>query len=192
MIRHNIPDAQAFADTVARQIPFATALALTRTAQDAQKNHTKRIPRVFDKPTPFTRRAIGIKRASKYKPVASVFVKDKQAGYLIWQERGGTRYPAKRAHIIPRKVRLNKYGNIPNKSIQRQLAKDNVFSAKIKRAAGIWQRMKSGKLKFLVQYIPRAKYKKRFRFIEVSRKTAAARFPVQFRRALDHAIATAR
>jgi hypothetical protein len=64
-------------DQAAReQIPFATARALTRTAQRAQAATYAEMRRVFDRPTPFTLSALRVSPAAKARLEAAVQVKD--------------------------------------------------------------------------------------------------------------------
>jgi hypothetical protein len=98
-----------------QQLPFALARALTDSAHDAQLNMAQRLPDIFDRPTPFTMRAIGVQPARKGpNPRARVFVKDIQARYLRTEELGGARVPRQgQAFVLPGHVRLNRYGNMP-------------------------------------------------------------------------------
>lgn len=59
-----------------RQGPFALALAMTRTAQDAQAAVIQRMRSVFDRPTPFTMRATRVIPARKDMLVAWLEFKD--------------------------------------------------------------------------------------------------------------------
>lgn len=174
-----------------QQVPFATAVSLTRTAKDAQTNLEKRLGRVFDRPTPFTRRAIAIRPARKTRLVARVLVKDIQARYLLLQETGGVRRPQRRALILPSAARRNQYGNLPRGAVKRMLARPDTFSGTVAGVAGIWQR-KGRRLKLLVAYEGRAVYRPRFGFRDTAAKTARARFDHHLRRELAKAIATAR
>lgn len=116
-----------------RQLPFATALALTMTAKDVQKNTVKRLQRVLDRPTRFTLNAFRVLPATKRNLVAKVGFREftqTSAGfrsYLEPLEYGGKRPPKRfekrlRAigvmrsdeYAVPAKgFRLNRYGNIP-------------------------------------------------------------------------------
>ena len=58
------------------QIPFATAYALTKTAQAAKEDLEQEIVKVFDAPTPYTQRAIYIRPAQKNRLFAQVKLKD--------------------------------------------------------------------------------------------------------------------
>ena len=78
---------------VSDQVPYATAVALTKTAQDAARELNAELPRYLDNPTPFTRNAFTLKRATKRDLNAIVFAKDVQAKYLRYQVFGGARAP---------------------------------------------------------------------------------------------------
>ena len=114
---------RALNDLSAKQLPFATAAALTDTAQAARAEVTAALPRIFDRPVPFTVNALGFKPATKADLTAEVFVRDIQGRYLLHEEIGGTRTPAENsrkpgaAFSEPGKVALDAYGNIPNGTI---------------------------------------------------------------------------
>ena len=130
------------------QLPFATALALTRTAQIVQKAEIENIKSVFPTATPFTQRGIGMKPARKNDLDAVVFVKDVQAVYLAPYEFGGKSIPAgpsDQAMLVPKGIGVNQYGNIPYKKVQKLLAnKDKYFigavTTKAGTVSGLWQR----------------------------------------------------
>ena len=175
-----------------KQVPFATAVALTKTAKDVERNTLKLLDRRLDRPTPFTKRGLFVKAANKHRLVAKVGFKPIQAAYLDKPERGGTRKPKGRAIIVPASQRLNRYGNLPKGSVQRLLARDDTFSGEVRGVPGIWQRNKKGGLKLLIAYVERATYKPQLRFQAGAMKTARARFPIQWRRAFESAVRTAR
>ena len=125
-----------------KQIPFATALALTKTAQSAQKALRKAAIQQIDNPTPFTLRGFRIRKANKKTLTAEVFIADTQSEYLKYAIEGGTRTPKKRAIIQPGAIKLNKYGNIPKNAINRIMARRDTFSGVIGGVPGIWQRKK--------------------------------------------------
>lgn len=179
-------------DFARRQVPFATAQALSRTAEDVHKNTVRSLSRRFDRPTPFTLRGPTVRRARKTRLVASVFFKDIQAGYLELEETGGVRRPKGRALLIPIGTRLNKYGNMPRTAVRRLLARPDTFSGTIRGIGGIWQRKKDGRLKLLVAYEPKASYRPRLHFARDAEKTTRAQFPVHFAREFDKALRTAR
>lgn len=126
-----------------RQLPIATARALTRLAQSGRDGVKERMRSVFDRPTPFTvNQGVTITSATKTNLESSVFVKDIQAGYLHLQEFGGVNQPKKTALVTPALIRLNQYGNIPNKAVGRLKSKKDVFVGTVRGVGGIWQRPK--------------------------------------------------
>lgn len=183
-------------DVARRQIPFATALAINEVLTEIRRNWEKRLRRALDRPTPFTMKAFGIRRATKRSLTGMVFTKDIQAGYLNWLEEGGERQPKRRAILVPVRQRLNKYGNMPRGAVGRTLASPKTFSGAPKgRPAGIYQRTGKGKtagLKLLVHYADGAIYKPRLKLVAGAAKTATARLPGAMLRAMRKALASAR
>jgi hypothetical protein len=82
---------------LARQVTFAAALALTRTAQHIRDAQERELRDVFDRPTPYTLRSLRLIPATKAKLRARVWLKDDgtarvgESHYLLPQIRGGTR-----------------------------------------------------------------------------------------------------
>ncbi|MGQ7957672.1 hypothetical protein ACUTAF_08145 [Pseudomonas sp. SP16.1] len=72
------------------QLPFAAALALTRTAQEVQKGIRSEMETVFDRPTRATLNSLFIQPATKEKMEARVWIKDGRQvnakGNLVGQE----------------------------------------------------------------------------------------------------------
>lgn len=79
------------------QVPFATAKALTKTAQAVAEAERKEMRDVFDRPTPYTMAAIYVKSATKKNLVAKVGIKNfagkgnPASKFLAAQITGGTR-----------------------------------------------------------------------------------------------------
>ena len=180
-------------DIERKQLPYATARSLTETAKAAQAEITRALPSIFDRPTPFTMRAIGIKPARKDDLTAEVFVRDIQAEYLKLEETGGTRQPKKTALVIPANIRLNEYGNIPRGALQRLKGrgKNAVFVGTVKGVGGFWQRGPHHSIRLLAAFAPRAQYRPRFGYQERVRAVAEKTFPGVLERNLKLALATA-
>jgi len=195
-VRGDVKEVTRYLTRVQRkQVPFATALALTRTAQDAAKAETAQIPKKLDRPTPFTKKAIGFKAANKHTLISTVFVKDIQAAYLGLQITGGARTAKGKGTGVPtRNKKLNKYGNIAGR--RKGLVKGkNQFIATIKGISGVWERTggkKAGQLKLLVAFEKAVKYRKRFPFYKIAQGVVRAKFTRNFNAALRRALATAR
>lgn len=79
------------------QLPFALALALTKTGQDVKEAEIDAMKRVFDRPTRFTLNSLMLRPATKAKQEAVVWFKDfapkgtPAAKYLQAQIKGGVR-----------------------------------------------------------------------------------------------------
>ncbi len=80
---------------------------------------------------PFYEKRGAIQKATKQHWKARVFIEDIQAEYLKWVVEGGTRKPKNKAHVLPVKIRRNKYGNIPRGQIQKLLKRADVFSDEV-------------------------------------------------------------
>lgn len=125
----------------ARQLPFAMALAATRTAQAVQSTLLDEMAKVFDRPTPTTLRSLYLKRATKTNLVARVWFKDAFTSgipadrYLQPEVFGGARRPkrmetALRARgllaadewAIPTRDAQNQFGNLPGALANRILS----------------------------------------------------------------------
>ncbi len=126
-----------------RQVPFATAYALTQTAKAAQKEVQREIARVFDRPTRFTSGAVWVKPATKSRLYAVVNIQDVVRGsdnrpvdWLDAEIRGGPRrmkgferlLQAKGAmpkgwFAVPTKaIKLDAYGNVSAGTINQILS----------------------------------------------------------------------
>lgn len=125
-----------------RQIPFATALALTETAKLIKSSIEDEMRAVFDRPTPFTMNALRLIPATKQKLEARVWIKDEADGaapatrWLTPEVYGGPRNKKRsesllRARgilpegkfIVPGKgMKLDNYGNIGRGQLQKILS----------------------------------------------------------------------
>lgn len=144
-VRHDVEKLTARIGRWGRdQIPFATAKALTRTAQAVQRAMPDALEKALHKPTPFTKRGIFIQPARKNNLQTVVGFKDRQAAYMVYQIEGGARAPTKRALRLPGEVTLDQYGNLPKDTIKRLLAaaKAGKYGAVVKKRLGIGDRRK--------------------------------------------------
>lgn len=208
-----LPELLSSMDDLARnQAPFAIAKAMTATVRQAKAAEDKYIPQVFDKPTPFTQRAVAFTGATKAKLTASVFIKDVQAKYLEAEAEGGKRQfksfeqqfassgPVQVA-LPARGTPLNQYGNLTKAKIKSIAASLNKTGKKQKfflgvpkghtLPLGIYARMGSSLVPVLV-FASSANYQKRFKFDEVGTATITAEFPSNLTKAWDEAVRTAR
>lgn len=201
-------------DVGKKQMPFAVAKALTVTAKQVQVAETAHMLAVFDKPTPFTQRAVGFSPATKSMLRATVFVKDAQAKYLQAEATGGQRgfksFEQKFASgagakiALPgRGIELNQYGNISKAKILR-IARDVNSSGKAKRffsgkpkghdmPSGIYARVNNNtQITPLIVFATAAVYQKRFKFSEIAEETVTTKFEANLMAAWEMAMRSAR
>jgi hypothetical protein len=176
----------------ARNIRFATALALTSTARDVKSDAKRRLPRVIDRPTRFTLMGLFMKSATKAQLQASVYFKDRQAEYLERLEDGGVRRPKRRALVVPARGRANQYGNLPRRRVQATLSASHGFSGKVRGTGGVWRRLKSGKLRLIAVYVDRASYEPQLGFKARAQDMAQARMRPNMTKAWNFAVRTSR
>lgn len=146
-VRADVKDIERkLSDVAYRQMPFATAKALTNLAKIVQAGEKKAIGSVFDRPTPFTVNSVGVKAARKDNLQAIVFVKDIAAAYLAPYEFGGTNKLNSKALLKPVNVPLNQYGNLGKNKLAQLKGRSNVFVGSItfkkngQTVSGVWQR----------------------------------------------------
>lgn len=130
-----------------KQVPYASALALTRLAQGAAEAEASAITETFDNPTPFTQKAFRSIAATKVNQTAYVAAKDIQAQYLLPYVAGGNRFMGKkRAMLVPKGAAVNQFGNLPRYQTQKYKGMRNVFTGTItfrksgETISGIWKR----------------------------------------------------
>lgn len=131
-----------------KHIPYATALALTRTAQAAKKAVEDELPRAFDRPTRWTMNSVFFKSAKKTRLEAKVWIKDETGKgipatkYLGPQIFGGARHfkrfekALQRVGILPpgmmavpaAAAELDAYGNMSRGQIVKILSFFSAFS----------------------------------------------------------------
>ena len=179
-----------------KQLPFATALALTTTAKDVQRAETVQLTKKLDRPTPFTKRSMGIKAATKRRLTAEVFIKRIQAAYLNMQVFGGTRRAQGQGTGVPytKNKKLNKFGNIAGR--RRGLVKGKKqFIDTIKGIPGVWQTVggkRASKVKLLIAFEKVVRYRPRLPFFKTAEGVVRNRFVKNFNAALARALRTAR
>lgn len=202
---------RALIDVQVRQVPFATAVALTNLAKGAQALEADDIAHTFDHPTPFTRNAIAIQPATKSKPIAVVFPKAIAAEYLEPYIDGGNRsLGSKKGMLVPIGARTNQYGNLSKGQLARLKAKPGVFIGAVttkggRTIKGVWQRPAApkrprgagqpppaGHLKLLIEFADTTPVRKRLDFYGRIQRYVRANAAREFNAALSKALATAR
>lgn len=162
---------------IAKQIPFATALALTRTAKIAQSVVRAELPQHFRIRTGFVAKGIRIRSATKSRLFAEVGSKDR---FMKAQALGGTKIAQEGAHVaIPIGARktpdsVTRKGKWPT----RMLTKKRHFVAPLPSGVdGVWRRKGPKKRpRLILQYIlaKEAKIKKRWPLFETVERVVAA------------------
>lgn len=150
-VRTNLNEFTRSLDAFAqKQVPFASALALTNLAKLVQRAETLALTQDLDRPTPFTQKAFSVIRATKASQTAVVFAKDIQARYLAPVELGSKQVVSKTALTLPVDIATNAYGNIPKGALQRLKGNPNVFVGKVMtkngEVGGVWQRVGGGSI----------------------------------------------
>jgi hypothetical protein len=130
-----------------KQIPFATAQAMTKVVRQIEVAQKTAFERHLDNPTPFTVKSVGSVGARKNSLRAKVFVRDTAAGYLEPFEFGGEHKLNGSALLNPKDIKLNKYGNLPRNKLSQLKAKENVFVGEVDGVNAVWQRKKPMKAK---------------------------------------------
>lgn len=141
----NLTDLSNQLRTFRKQLPFATAQAMTavvRKIEDAQK---VAMQRNLDNPTPFTVKSVKSRGARKSDLKAKVFVMNTAAAYLEPFEIGGVHKLNGAALLNPKAIKLNKYGNLPRNKLSSLKSKENTFIGDIGGVNGVWQRKKAKK-----------------------------------------------
>lgn len=130
-----------------KQIPFATAQAMTSVVRDIAAAQKVALGRKLESPTPFTVNSVGSASARKNNLRAKVFVRDVAAEYLEPFEFGGEHKLNSQALLNPKNIKLNKYGNMPRNKLSQLKAKPNVFVGEVNGVDAVWQRRKPKKAK---------------------------------------------
>ena len=202
LVATNLPDFERWIDGVARrQIPFATALALTRVARVAREDVVLGLPLHFVVRGPKLAQSIRWKPASKTdwpRPQSVVYT---LAEALVLQESGGIKVPRKRALAIPGAgTRPTVETRITaSKRPAAVLRKRGYFLGTIKGgvnagAPAILQRVGAGRYPLRVAYLlrPRGEVKARLGFVDTVRLRVESTLPREFLRAMDEAFAGSR
>lgn len=197
---------QGLSDIKRKQIPFATALALTKTAQHAQDAVRRSLPHRFELRNDFVRRGVKIRSASKssleadVRWQAPVAARRGFAQSLARQETGGTKTPAQRWLAIPRPAvekRRGRSGIIPKRWRPGQaLKRKDVFIAKTQTpgVVAIYRRVtkKRYPIEALYTLTDRIRVRETFQFVPTARAAARQVFAREFGKAFAKALATRR
>lgn len=182
-----------------RQIPYATALALTRTAQAAQREIRSSLPQRFTIRSPFIERGVRVQAATKIRPEAAVYWRgpsgSRFAESLARHETGGRKVPARKYLAIPRGVKRGAGGKIPKgQRPAAVLRQKRTYSQDVAGGKAILRRGTKGAPPKLLYFLtPRAaKIAPEFHFRDTARAVAHRVWRREFGRAFAKAIASRR
>jgi len=221
-VKSNIAAIQRqLSDVERKQIPFATAQALTAVARLAKTAEQKAMPQIFDRPTPFTVNSVAVKGATKSTQQAVVYIKDVAAAYLAPFEFGGQHklIGSGRTWLNPKdRALLNKYGNLSTTTLNRLKGRPDIFIGTVQtrsgqKIGGVWQRPvkapkagaargprstsmrgrnRSDHLKLLIRFGDAQPVKQHLEFGSRAQSVVESSFAVEFGKALARAVATAK
>lgn len=183
-------------DLQKRQIPFATAKALTDTANQARGEIVKHLQSTYTLRTPWykpgTRYGINVAIAKKNNLVAEVFTR---APWMARHEEGGLKLPAGRNLAIPSAfVKRTKRELISKANRPRNLK--NAFLVRSKSGQEtLFQRVGRGRNRTIrpMYFLERqAEIKPTLQFAEIAQKVGKERWKKIFAAALDFALRTAK
>lgn len=129
-----------------RQVRYATAVALTRTAQDVQRAIPSALEKSLDRPTEFTKRGTYIKAARRDMLESEVGFRPIQAKYMQRQIEGGVVHAGPSGIKLPGNIELNAFGNIPKGTIARlkAAAKNGSLGAALAKRIGAQKDRRKG------------------------------------------------
>lgn len=184
-----------------KQVKFATAQALTALAKEVQADEIQNIASTFNKPKPFTQKSVGVRGARKDTLTATVFVRPIAAKYLDPYEGGGRHVLSGRALFNPKNIKLDQYGQLPRKVLDRLKARKDIFIGPVKSKSGtvngVWQRVPAKRkqpahLKLLIRFGDSLAVNKRLNYRSRAKALVDRRFNAVFGDAMAKALASAR
>jgi hypothetical protein len=218
-IASNIKQIQkSLSDLAYKQMPFATATALTSLAKLVKEEEVKNMAATFKNPSPFTLRSVRSTAARKGSLTATVYVADKAAEYLDPYEAGGLHKINSKAQLNPKDVGLNQYGQLPRGAIAKLKGRSDIFIGPVKTKRGVvngvWQREaataavtssrtgktriskrgvnQSGHLRLLVRFTDAQPVTQRLGYQLLGRRVVDANVNKEMGRAIAKAIATSK
>jgi len=211
---------KAMDETHRRQLPFATAQALTATAGHVGLAWQQEMQTKLDKPTPFTVNSVAVTPARKDNRTAVVYIRDIAAQYLEPFVDGGTHFlGGKQGLLTPKDIKTNAYGNIPRNALSALKGRPDIFIGKVETKDGqsingVWQRVnvntkggvrrgkkanrgslysaQHGRLKLLIRFNDPMVVRQHLDFDGRAAEAVAKYIEPEFAKAFSKAMATAR
>jgi hypothetical protein len=189
------------------QVPFATSLALNRTAELSLAALRTQLQVVFDRPTPYTLNSLFVQKSTKSKLTVIVGHRPKASSPLLAEIEGGdrrlksTEKPTESVLIPSRYAKLDGYGNLPSATVKLlRLAIEQGTSGSGTRtfvylpkgnprglAPGVYQRTDRGLMPVVFLH-DKASYTKRYDLEGIVHRVFDAEFGKQFTAAMDYAL----
>lgn len=184
---------KAIDDFGARQVPFATAVALTSSAQDAALEVKRELPQRFVIRNDWVARGVRITPARKEALFSEVYSRD---DFMARQEDGGIKRPSGRHIAIPAGVKRNKRDIVAKANRPKQLLdKKRVFKIDLgdgRQAIVARSTKKRYPIKVLYLLDDKVNVPARFGFARTVTVTASSRFERHFELAIRQGLSSAR
>ena len=182
-----------------RQIPFVAHRAINKTAFDVQREEKRLMPRQIDRPKPYTKKGIIVKRSKNKRHLEGSVIFDRY--YAVSVVKGATENPRNGKYLrTPTSLaKKDKYGNV-TRATMRKMLKDmkNHFSGtprgrKGKGLLGIWSRTKGNRaIKQVIRFEETRRRPKRLDFYKIADDKAKEVFSRHFSEQLEVAIANSK
>ena len=171
--------------TQKQYIPRAIEFALNETAYKTSMTMRAELGKYVDRPNPYTLKVLQYKKAdarkgvfeSKVGFVSPTFIPARPppgtfpANYMHYLWKGGTRAPKKQYIPVPtKKLKLNKYGNMPRFKIKNLLGNKNYFQAEFNGKPGIFKRNRRNPPDMVIGYEKSAQYSPQYPFAGEAQK----------------------
>jgi hypothetical protein len=177
---------------VSREIPFAVAVALTRTARDARQTLVAELPQHFQIRTPYTEKRLRFKAASKRSWIAEV---GHLGDYMRLQAEGGRKVPRKTAVGVPtKKLRQQSPSGTTTRNLwPSRLTRQGAFQLPTRSGSmALYRRLSDGSLERLYVLSSTVDVQARWPFTQTVERVARERWPVNFQEAMTAGVARAR
>jgi len=179
-----------------KQIPFATSVAINKTAFQTRKQLQKDMDTTFRKgATAFTKRGVLVRKSHKTNLVGNVFINKEQSVYLERQVFGGIRRESFAIPIPFRdRIGLSKQGNLTKSKFKSLVNNKNNKILDVNGVKGLYELKKNSKPKLLVALNRRSvSYDNpKFKFFALGRRAVNKFFLKNYRKELDKAIRSAK
>lgn len=170
-----------------KQLPFASSVAVNRTAVGARDLVRENLPKRFRLRNNWTRGGIQARTGTKGDPTARILAPD----YMLIQETGGTRSPTKSRMLAAPATGTQSNSVIPRAKRPKAMLSDRAFIIDMGRGnAGVFMRYgkKRGQIRLLWWLSEDQQYEDRFEFEADVRDYVQDRFSANFVAAMMEAL----